>query len=380
MERAAAGAVEWAVLVDLAVRGVLRSRKGEGEEVDPGTPPAKSRPAPPNAACGAKAAATRGMCGEGCCIESPLPARTQASCRKDCCAESSADGSQGRDRGSSGDGWRRDPSVSAPEVRHPIFARCFDRLSPVIEKELARHREELLAGLSGNVVEIGAGNGMNFRHYPASVAHVVALEPEAYLRQRAELAAATSPVTVSVRDATADPLPFDDESFDAAVACLVLCTVPDPASALSELGRVLKPGAQLRFLEHVRSNRRRKARSQHVLDRSGVWPWFAGGCHCARDTVASVEAAGFGIERVRDFDLGPSWVVTNPHVIGVARAARLAPPKAGVRPAADPAGVRSGGAAILARARRGCGRGLAGRAGGADAADEPPKPSSDDPV
>jgi ubiquinone/menaquinone biosynthesis C-methylase UbiE len=206
----------------------------------------------------------------------------------------------------------------ATEVRHPVFARFFDRLSRLMEKEAGEQRDELLAGLSGRVVEIGAGNGMNFRHYPATVEEVVALEPEAYLREKAENAALSAPVRVTVRDGVAEPLPFDDESFDAAIASLVLCTVPDPGRALAELRRVLKPGGELRFLEHVRSESPRKARIQERLDSSGVWPRLGGGCHCGRDTVAAIEAAGFEVERVRSFALGPSWVHTNPHVIGVA--------------------------------------------------------------
>jgi ubiquinone/menaquinone biosynthesis C-methylase UbiE len=207
----------------------------------------------------------------------------------------------------------------AGPVRHPIFARFFDRLSRLMEKEVGEHRQELLAGLSGRVVEIGAGNGMNFQYYPDTVEEVVALEPEAYLRAKAKDAAGDAPVPVSVRDGVVDALLLEDEAFDAAIASLVLCTVPDPRSALGELRRVLKPGGELRFLEHVRSDRPRKARIQERLDRSGIWPRVGGGCHCARDTVAAIEAAGFQVDRLRSLDFGPSWVITNPHVLGAAR-------------------------------------------------------------
>ena len=206
------------------------------------------------------------------------------------------------------------------EVKHPLFARFFDRLSGVMEKEAGPWRDELLAGLSGRVVEIGPGNGINFRHYPASVEEVVALEPEPYLRAKAERAARLAPVSVSVRAGVADSLELEDAGFDAAVACLVLCSVPDQQAALAELRRVLKPGGQLRFLEHVRSQKPGKARVQTTLDSSGVWPRLAGGCHCSRDTVGAIQAAGFQVERTQDIDLGPSWVITNPHVLG--RAAR----------------------------------------------------------
>jgi SAM-dependent methyltransferase len=207
-----------------------------------------------------------------------------------------------------------------PTVRHPIFARLYERLSRVMEREVGEHRKELLAGLSGRVVEIGAGNGLNFRHYPAAVEEVVALEPEAYLREKAEQSARGAAVRVSVGDAVAYPLPLEAASVDAAVASLVLCTVPDPASALAELRRVLKPGAELRFMEHVRSERPRKARLQERLDRWGIWPRLGGGCHCARDTVSAIKTAGFTVQRTRSFDVGPGWIVTNPHLVGMARA------------------------------------------------------------
>jgi SAM-dependent methyltransferase len=201
---------------------------------------------------------------------------------------------------------------------HPIFARVCDRLSRAMEAEVGQHRDELLAGLHGRVVEIGAGNGVNFAHYPPTVQEVVAIEPEPYLRRKAQEAARRTSVRVRVDGGRATPLPFADASFDAAVASLVLCTVPDAAGALSELGRVLKPDAELRFMEHVRAPGPPKSVVQQWLDRSRIWPFALGGCHCSRDTVAAIEAAGFELQRVRNYQLGPSWNITNPHVLGVA--------------------------------------------------------------
>jgi ubiquinone/menaquinone biosynthesis C-methylase UbiE len=211
--------------------------------------------------------------------------------------------------------------VSDAEVRHPIFARVFDLMSKSLERDVGERRDEILSGLSGRVVEIGAGNGMNFRHYPATVVEVVALEPEPFLRGKAEAAARSAPARVTVHPGVAYPLPFDDGAFDAAVASLVLCTVPDPDAALAELRRVLKPGGELRFLEHVRAPQPRKARVQQRLDSSGLWPRISGGCHCARDTARVIEAAGLRIDRIRSVAVGPAWMHTNPHVLGVARAA-----------------------------------------------------------
>jgi ubiquinone/menaquinone biosynthesis C-methylase UbiE len=210
--------------------------------------------------------------------------------------------------------------MSATSVNHPLFARFFNRFSAMLEKEIGPHRDELLAGLAGRVVEIGAGNGMNFRHYPATVEEVVAVEPEPYMRAKAHEAAQSAPVRVTVLDGTADALPLPDDAVDVAIASLVLCSVPDPAAALAELRRVLKPGGELRFLEHVVSRRPRKASMQHRLDDSGLWPRLGGGCHCARDTAATIAAAGFEVERVRSFDVGPAWGHTSPHVLGAARA------------------------------------------------------------
>jgi ubiquinone/menaquinone biosynthesis C-methylase UbiE len=205
--------------------------------------------------------------------------------------------------------------MSAAPVRHPIFARLYARLSPGAERKGgAEHRRELLAGVAGRVIEVGAGNGLNFDHYPAAVAEVVAVEPEPYLRARAAEAAERAPVPVRVVDGVADRLPADDASFDVAVASLVLCSVPDQAAALAEIRRVLRPGGELRFYEHVVSDRPRTARLQRALDDWQVWPRILGGCHGARDTAGAIEAAGFAIEHSRRFPFS-----SLPHVIGVAR-------------------------------------------------------------
>lgn len=189
-----------------------------------------------------------------------------------------------------------------------------------MEHDVGEYRVQLLNGLCGRVIEVGAGNGMNFRHYPQTTDEVVAVEPEDYLRGQAEQAARDAPVPVRVRPGVAEDLPARDDEFDAAVVSLVLCSVAEQAAALAELQRVLKPGGELRFFEHVRAEAPRRAALQARFDRSGVWPHLAGGCHCSRQTVEAIEAAGFEIDQIRRLELGPSWVVTNPVVLGVARA------------------------------------------------------------
>jgi SAM-dependent methyltransferase len=202
-------------------------------------------------------------------------------------------------------------------VRHPFFARLYARVSERESAEQVERRRETLAGLRGRVVEIGAGNGRNFGFYPSEVDAVAAVEPEPYLRARAVQAAAGAPVAVRVVDALAGRLPFEAASFDAAVACLVLCTVPDPAAALAEVRRVLRPGGELRFLEHVHAETGALRAVQSFADRSTLWPRVAGGCHAARDTLSAIEAAGFTVQHVRRFDFSPGPPLPAvPHVLG----------------------------------------------------------------
>jgi ubiquinone/menaquinone biosynthesis C-methylase UbiE len=214
-------------------------------------------------------------------------------------------------------------SVAAEErVRHPIAARLIERTMRAAEKRgQAEYRRQLLAGLSGRVVEVGAGSGINFRHYPKSVTEVVAVEPEAYLRRLAEQAAATAPIPVRVVSGVAGNLPLEDASFDAAVSCLVLCSVHDQRRALDELARVIQPGGELRFYEHVVSQRPLGAALQRFGDAT-YWPLLAGGCQRSRDTGRVIEEAGFRIERSDRFPFSPGPLLpADPHILGVARRA-----------------------------------------------------------
>jgi ubiquinone/menaquinone biosynthesis C-methylase UbiE len=185
-----------------------------------------------------------------------------------------------------------------------------------MDAEIGDHRRRLLAGLSGRVLEVGAGNGLNFPHYPATVTEVLAIEPEPYLGRLALAAARQAPVPIRVVAGTAEALPVPDGAVDAVVASLVLCTVADLDQALAEIGRVLRPGGRLHCYEHVRATNPRLARWQDRLERP--WGWLAGGCHPNRDTVAAITAAGFRVLELDRFDLAAMPALARPHVLGVA--------------------------------------------------------------
>jgi ubiquinone/menaquinone biosynthesis C-methylase UbiE len=219
----------------------------------------------------------------------------------------------------------------AVRVEHPLCARLYVRQSQQAEGlGLAARRAQLLAGLSGRVVEVGAGNGLNFTHYPQAVAKVVAVEPEPHLREHAGRAARQAAIPTTVVDAVAEELPFPDATFDAAVASLMLCSVADVMAALAELHRVLRPAGELRFFEHVASPKPAWRTLQRAADAT-LWPRLSGGCHLGRDTERLIEAAGFTIERCDRFTFRiPPLDPPKTHVLGVAR--RLQAP--GSHPAA----------------------------------------------
>ncbi len=156
-------------------------------------------------------------------------------------------------------------------------------------------RRKLIAPLQGLVLEIGAGTGLSLRYY-SSTAHVVATEPDSASLSRLIKKVRKAKAQVSVARADAMQLPFQDATFDALVCNLALCTISDPARALREAQRVLKPGAPVRFLEHVRAERRWQARMQDKL--APLWSKVADGCRLNQDTESLIREAGLRVERV----------------------------------------------------------------------------------
>lgn len=197
----------------------------------------------------------------------------------------------------------------------PLFARFYERLSLSMDRVEREHRREVAGGAAGRVLEVGVGNGLNLEEY-RNASFVVGLEPQPAMLSRAAPRAREAPSPVALVRGLVDSLPFPDGAFDAVVCSLVLCSVPDQRRAVGEIRRVLRPGGELRFWEHVRSRSRWAALFQDVA--TPLWRPIAGGCSVNRDTVAALRSAGFEV-RGRGFPLGPPSPA-RPHVLGVARA------------------------------------------------------------
>jgi SAM-dependent methyltransferase len=189
-------------------------------------------------------------------------------------------------------------------VDNPFFARVWPVVATHEVEAIRALRRENLAGLSGRVLEVGAGIGTNFAHYPDSVDEVIAVEPEPRLAAQARAAAEAVPARVVVIGETAEAF-RGGESFDAVVCSLVLCSVRDPGDVLRRLYALLRPGGELRYLEHVASAGAR-GRFQRFVDAT-LWPRLFGNCHTHRDTERSILEAGFNVDTSRrEFTL-PAW-------------------------------------------------------------------------
>ncbi len=204
--------------------------------------------------------------------------------------------------------------VRSTEPGHRWFAASYDIITKPGEKRLGKLRHQLLADLRGDVLEIGAGTGANFPHYPQGV-RVVAFEPDPHMLKRAQKRLVELGRTdIDVRLAPAERLPVDDASCDAVVSTLVLCTVGDLRRALAEIRRVLRPGGEFRFIEHVRS----EAMLGRVQDAiQPAWGWCSAGCNVNRRTEQAIREAGFEMASIEHKKMAP-WM---PAIVGTAKRA-----------------------------------------------------------
>jgi ubiquinone/menaquinone biosynthesis C-methylase UbiE len=197
------------------------------------------------------------------------------------------------------------------------FSALYDScMKSTEEAGLHEMRTELLAEAQGRVVELGAGTGINVDLYPEGVEELVLVEPDPHMAKRLRAKAAGSVRETTIVEAPAEHLPFGSDSFDTAVATLVFCTIPDPAAALDELARVLKPGARLLFIEHVRSDNPHLARWQDRLVKP--WRFIGDGCHPNRDTVATISASNLRLGDVEHDRLPKAPPLVRPLVRGSA--------------------------------------------------------------
>jgi ubiquinone/menaquinone biosynthesis C-methylase UbiE len=198
-----------------------------------------------------------------------------------------------------------------------LFAALYDRMLAGVEKAgLRDRRARLLEAAHGRVLEIGAGTGANLPLYGPSVAELTLTEPEAPMARRLAKHLRDVPRRADLVEAGAEELPFADAQFDTVVSTLVLCTVADPPRALREIWRVLKPGGQLLFIEHVRSDDARLAKWQDRLN--GLNRIVAHGCNCNRSTLAAIEHAGFTIRSVEKGQLAKAPPFVRPLIAGAA--------------------------------------------------------------
>lgn len=184
---------------------------------------------------------------------------------------------------------------------HRLFAAFYERVSIAADRKgNAARRARLVGDLRGQILEIGVGNGLNLAHYRA-VDRLTALEPDPYMRRRLAPRVAAVAFPVAVLPISAEKLPFPDETLDAVVVSLVLCSVRDPERVLSEIHRVLKPGGELRFLEHVRG----AGVLGYLRDAiTPLWRRLGAGCHPNRNTEAMIRAAGFDLVEIERYQEG----------------------------------------------------------------------------
>lgn len=199
-----------------------------------------------------------------------------------------------------------------------LSARLYEPFLWLGEKTgFERWRRKVVGQASGSVLELGAGTGLNLKHYPAGLERLVLVEPDFHKAKLLAEKQAPAGVDVEIVRAPGEMLPFDDGTFDMVIETLVLCTVADPEATAAEIRRVLKPDGRFLFMEHVRSDGPRLGPWQDRMEKT--WMKIADGCHCNRRTVPMLRASGFEVEVTAEQDKFPMPPVARPIVSGVAR-------------------------------------------------------------
>jgi len=210
-----------------------------------------------------------------------------------------------------------------------VFAGMYDRFLARVERHgLSDKRKEMLAPAYGRTVELGTGTGLNLPHYPEAVTELVLTEPYPHMVAKLATKVRDHPKRVQLTVAGAEQLPFEDASFDTVVAAMIMCTVRDPDVVLAEIERILKPGGQYLFLEHVRNPDPKIARKQDIVQLG--WYWFGNECHCNRPTTETLRGSSLVIEDLKQDKMPGAWEFIEAMIIG--RAIRRLDDRAGLAP------------------------------------------------
>jgi SAM-dependent methyltransferase len=196
-----------------------------------------------------------------------------------------------------------------------VFAGMYDKFLARVEKHgLSEKRAEFIAPAYGRTIELGTGTGLNLPHYPDAVTELVLTEPYPPMVAKLEEKIRNYPKRVQLTVAGAEKLPFDDASFDTVAAAMIMCTVKDPNVVLAEIERILKPGGQYLFLEHVRNDDPRIARKQDIVQLG--WYWFGNECHCNRPTIDTLNNSSLEIVELKKDKMPGAWEFIEAMAIG----------------------------------------------------------------
>lgn len=205
------------------------------------------------------------------------------------------------------------------DLKRRLFARYYDRITAGYEDAVRERKRALVGPLRGTVVEIGPGTGWNLPLVDPSV-RWIGVEPSEPMRERLHERARELGREIEVRDGGAEELPFEDGEVDAVLSTLVLCSIADLGGALAEARRVLRPGGQLVFWEHVLAPEEQPLLRGVQRGLAPLWRLYADGCRCDQDTAGALRAAGFAELELERFEaprgLAPPWV--RPHIAGIA--------------------------------------------------------------